>query len=111
MNELKEFTEKIMRISAPAIPAFGTGLPGVAGAPAAEQGAMTPAAQTLFDLKNKVAIFERAMSKDAKDLNQISQLSKDIEGNIQGLQTLSVIDDWQADSLIDQLQNIVRDAK
>lgn len=106
-DELNRFSSAIMRISAPAISMFGTGLPGMAGGSAAEQGAMTPAADAIHILKHKTAELNQKLSSTQKPTDEAKQIAKDIEGSLLSLRTLSVLDEKQADALVDQLHKIV----
>jgi hypothetical protein len=105
MSELREFTESIMRISAPAISPLGRAFPGMAGASAAEQGAMTPAADSIHELKNSTAELNKLLQGQSTD-EQVGKVKQDIEGKLLSLQSLSVLTDSQAAQLIEQLHNL-----
>jgi hypothetical protein len=109
-NELREFTESVLHINAPAISAFGGSLPGMAGKSAAEQGSMTPSADVIYELKRKVSEFNQAYTDTAKEADKIQKSAKDIEGMLFALQTLSVLNENQTDSLMDQLRNLIANA-
>ncbi|HEX5448118.1 MAG TPA: hypothetical protein VFW90_02875 [Candidatus Saccharimonadales bacterium] len=103
-SELKEFSDLIMGINAPAISVFGGSLPGMLGRSAAEQGSMTPSADTIHELKRKVANFNKSYGKNTVAVRR--QEAKKIEGLLLNLQAFSVIDERQADDLIDRLHKL-----
>jgi hypothetical protein len=105
-DKLSKFNESVLRISAPAISAFGSKLPGMAGKSAAEQGAMTPAADVIYKLKRQVADLNRKMAGHPKDRARIKKAADDIESSLLSLQTLSVIDEKRTVNLISQLHKL-----
>jgi len=103
-SKLEQFCESILNINASAISAFGGGLPGMLGKSAAEQGSITPAADTIYELKRSIIDFSRALK--AKDTKSVKQGVDKIEGLILNLQVMSVLDSRQTEQLIDQLHEL-----
>jgi len=75
------------------------------GKSAAEQGSMTPATDTIYELKRKVADFSKAYK--AKKIESANRDAREIEGFLLGLQTQAVLDKNQTEYLLNQLHNLV----
>jgi hypothetical protein len=97
-KQLKEFVEQIIALGAN-VQGSGISSAGFAGASSSRQHA-------LDDLKKKSLEFVQEHQKSTPDKEKIKELSKEIEGNLLGLNSLQVIDDNLLDKLLDDLNKI-----
>jgi len=66
-------------------------------------GAMSAQDETIVSLRKNSAAFATERSKPKPDPDTLKTLADEVEGSLQGLHSLSVIDSSKFDSLLDQL--------
>jgi hypothetical protein len=97
MNErLAAFTDKIMRINAVA--------PGTAMSAGGLVGAMSPRQAAVLDLKKKTLDLNAELAKKTSNHYKAVELFEAIEGSLQGLKTLAVIDGHRLAELSGELK-------
>jgi hypothetical protein len=107
-ENVKDFTDRIMRISAPSLNVFGSGLPGQLGRSAGVQGSTSPGAQILDGLKQTAADFYAAYKAD--DQERLKESAKGIEGQLLAAQTISVISQKDLEVYMDKLDQIMKES-
>lgn len=98
MNErLAAFTDKVLRINA-VIPSSSASESGL--------GAMSPRQAAVLDLKKKTLDLNTELAKKALNRYKLIQLFDAVEGGLQGLRTLSVIDNRSLAELSSELKTL-----
>jgi SpoVK/Ycf46/Vps4 family AAA+-type ATPase len=97
-DKLQRFVDKILNLDAP-VPGTGISSGGLFGAASSRQDA-------LDSLKRKVLSFAREHRQRSPDKKILAQFSQEVEGNLQVLNSLAVIDDNALDTLIDELHEL-----
>lgn len=104
---LRQFVSKILSIDAPVINLFGGGIPGMAGDSAAVQGATSSGSDVLAQLKDQTFHFAATYEDPTSSSEAVKEIANAVEGSILNSSVLSIITGEEADTLIDQLHDIV----
>jgi hypothetical protein len=97
-DRLNRFVDKILDLNAP-VPGTGISSGGLFGAASSRQDA-------LDNLKRRVLAFAGEYRQKSPDKMTLAQFSQEVEGNLQVLNSLAVIDDKALDTLIDELHEL-----
>ena len=104
---LKQFVDRIFSINSPSINIFGTNVPGMSGSSAAIQGGLSSAAEVMLRLRQQTINLARAYIDTTVQNSDINKLADVLEGSILNESVLSVLNKTEADSLIDQLHDLI----
>ena len=94
-DKLKDFMDHVVSLRA--------SVPGTRMSSGGMWGAMSAQDETLISLRKNSAAFAIERSKRTPDKDTLKSLADEVEGSLQGLHSLSVIDSSKFDSLLDQL--------
>jgi hypothetical protein len=97
-DKLNKFVGMILNINAH-VPGTGISSGGLMGAASSRQDA-------LDSLKRKMLSFAREYQQRSPDQSALTQFSQEVEGSLQVLNSLSVIDDNALNTLIDELHEL-----
>jgi hypothetical protein len=97
-DKLRDFMNQVSSLRA-AVPGTGMSSGGMWGAMSAQD-------EIIVSLRKNTAAFAAERSKPTPDQNTLKNLADEVEGSLQGLHSLSVIDDSKFDSLLDQLHTL-----
>jgi hypothetical protein len=108
-TKLKQFVDRIFSISVPTMSFLGGAIP-MNGSTGATGGAFTSSGDVTYKLKGLTADFANAYESSKATQPDLLKQAKEIEGFILSEETLSVLTQDQANSLLDQLYDLI-DAK
>lgn len=97
-DKLNKFVGKILNLNAH-VPGTGISSGGLMGAASSRQDA-------LDSLKREALSFAREYRQGSLDKSALPQFSQEVEGSLQVLNSLGVIDDSHLDTLIDELHEL-----
>jgi len=97
-DRLNRFVNKILNLNAP-VPGTGISSGGLFGAASSRQ-------EALDSLKKKVLSLAREYRQKSPNKMALTQFSQEVEGNLQVLNSLAVIDNNALDTLIDELHEL-----
>jgi TRAP-type C4-dicarboxylate transport system substrate-binding protein len=97
-EQLNKFVREVLNIDAK-VPGTGVSYAGFTGA-------SSPRQQAIEDLKRKTLEFAAEHNKKDPNKEVFLKLSQEVEGNIQGLHALAVLDDSRLNNLLDGLHSL-----
>jgi len=104
--QLEKFVNQIMSLDAPVLNIFGSGLPGNAGLSVAQEGASNTGMDLSWQLKKNTIAFANALKNGNN--KEASRLAKLIEGNLLNEELINILNQENADELLDELNSIIR---
>jgi hypothetical protein len=97
-GKLRDFMNQISNLRA-AVPGTGMSSGGMWGAMSAQD-------ETIVSLRKSAAAFATERSQQAPNQTVLNKLADEVQGHLQGLHSLSVINDRQFDSLLADLHSL-----
>lgn len=108
-SQLKQFVDRVFSISVPSIGFLGGAIP-MNGSTGATGGIFTSSGDVTYKLKDLTAAFAKAYEDSKTTHLDLLKQAKEVEGLILSEETLSVLNQDETNSLIDQLYDLI-DAK
>jgi hypothetical protein len=105
-DALKHFIERIMRIDPARLNMFGSGYPSFQGSTGILGGSGS-AAEVIGKLRRAVAAFAQAYRQPEPQRSHLLKAAEYVEGQLQVLQTLSIITASDADGLLHELHQLI----
>ncbi len=102
---LKHFTERILSINPAYSSMLGPGVPGMSGASSTMIGGSSNTAEVVIELRKTTAALAHKLSMHSSQ-SEIQALAQEVEGHILTLQTLGLIHQEFAESLITELHDL-----